>query len=228
MQNSAAFITCAVLGAVALTATDDAQRFYSTTTRYAQMLLPFPTPAQKLRPATAFATALTQAAKAQIGVTVSYDPAYVGLAYPMGDTARSRGIGSDVVIRALRDAHDIDLQHLVHNDIKRAFNAYPKLWDRTLPDTNIDHRRVPNLETYFARHGMAQATSANPADFQPGDIVTWRLPGDRPHIGIISRSLSSAGTPLILHNIGNGAEASDILFHYPIVHHFHPTAAQFK
>ena len=168
---------------------------------------------------------LLRAARAQIGVTTSYDPAYVTLDYPGGDISRETGVCTDVIIRAYRDAFEVDLQALVHTDMKANFASYPKTWGLTRADRNIDHRRVPNLETWLHRQGAALARSDDPADYRPGDIVSWRLPGGLPHIGIVSDRRVD-GRPLILHNIGAGTREEDILFAYPVEGRFRwlPTA----
>jgi uncharacterized protein len=140
-----------------------------------------------------------------------YDPSYVKLAYPMGDVADDRGVCADVVIRAFRAA-GVDLQKLVHEDMASAFSVYPKNWGLKRPDTNIDHRRVPNLEKFFSRAGASLPRSENPADFQPGDAVSWRIPGNLPHIGIVSTRKTETGTPLMVHNIGAGSQLEDVLF----------------
>ena len=118
-----------------------------------------------------------RAARAQVGVTTTYDPAYVGLDYPNGDVPIDRGVCTDVVIRAMRTAHTFDLQRDVHEDMRRAFSAYPTIWGARRPDRNIDHRRVPNLKVYFERQGWALAVTDQPADYKPGDIVTCAVDG---------------------------------------------------
>lgn len=163
---------------------------------------------------------LTEAARDQVGVTVTYDPAYVTLDFPGGDIPRDRGVCTDVVIRALRDGWGIDLQLAVNRDMKADFAAYPGLWGLTKTDRNIDHRRVPNLQTLLARVGAEVPLEDGPAPYLPGDIVTWKLPGNLDHIGIVSDRLSADGTPLILHNIGRGAQEEDILFAYPMTGHY--------
>ena len=163
---------------------------------------------------------LTEAARDQIGVTVTYDPAYVALEFPGGDLPRDRGVCTDVVIRALRDAWGIDLQLAVNRDMKADFPSYPPLWGLTRPDRNIDHRRVPNLRTLFARIGAEVPLTDNPTPYLPGDIITWTLPGNLAHIGIVSDRMTADGTPLILHNIGAGAKEEDILFAYPMTGHY--------
>jgi len=163
---------------------------------------------------------LTDAARDQVGVTVTYDPAYAKLAFPGGDVPRDRGVCTDVVIRALRDAWGIDLQLAVNRDMKADFAAYPALWGLTKTDRNIDHRRVPNLQTLFARIGAEVPLDDGPVPYLPGDIITWKLPGNLDHIGIVSDRRTDQGTPLILHNIGRGAQEEDILFAYPMTGHY--------
>ena len=163
---------------------------------------------------------LTAAARDQVGVTVTYDPGYAQLAFPGGDIPRERGVCTDVVIRALRDGWGIDLQLVVNRDMKADFAAYPALWGLTTTDRNIDHRRVPNLATLFARVGAEVPLEEGPTPYLPGDIVTWTLPGNLDHIGIVSDRRAADGTPLILHNIGRGAQEEDILFAYPMTGHY--------
>jgi uncharacterized protein YijF (DUF1287 family) len=169
---------------------------------------------------------LLAAAEAQVGVTLRYDPAYVRLAYPGGDVPVDRGVCTDVVVRAYR-ALGIDLQHLVHEDMRAHFDAYPKLWGLRAPDRNIDHRRVPNLQAFLVRRGAALAVSDDARDYRPGDLVTWMLPGNLPHIGVVSASRTGdasdpalAQRPLIVHNVGAGARVEDVLFAYPITGHY--------
>ena len=158
--------------------------------------------------------------RAQVGVTLIYDPSYRQIAYPMGDVPMERGVCSDVVIRAFR-AVGIDLQEELHRDMKRHFADYPKSWGLTAPDPNIDHRRVPNLATWFARRGYALAITPKASAYQPGDIVTWTLDSGRPHIGIVSDRRSQDGArPLVIHNIGWGAREEDALLAYRISGHF--------
>jgi uncharacterized protein YijF (DUF1287 family) len=161
------------------------------------------------------------AARRQIGVTRVYDPAYVVLPYPSGDVAQDRGVCTDVVIRALR-AEGLDLQKTVHEDMRAHFGLYPKKWGLRRPDRNIDHRRVPNLQTWFARQGWSLTPAQSANAYRPGDLVTWMLPGNLPHIGIVSDRTSWRDVPLIIHNIGSGAREEDILFAYPITGHYRP------
>jgi uncharacterized protein YijF (DUF1287 family) len=158
---------------------------------------------------------LVAAAEAQIGVTVTYDPAYVRLAYPGGDVPRDRGVCTDVVIRAYRDAFGIDLQRLVHEDMRTNFSRYPRSWGLSRPDRNIDHRRVPNLQAFFRRRGRA-LTAESPADFAEGDLVTQMLPGNLPHIAIVTGQTGPSGAPLVVHNIGGGTRLEDRLLDFPV------------
>jgi uncharacterized protein len=165
---------------------------------------------------------LVVAARAQVGVTLIYDPSYQQIAYPMGDVPMVRGVCSDVVIRAFRTV-GVDLQQELHSDMKRHFATYPKNWGLARPDRNIDHRRVPNLATWFKRQGYDVPVSRDAATYEPGDIVTWVLAGGQPHIGIVSDRRSEDGArPLVIHNIGWGAREDDALFEYRITGHFRP------
>lgn len=167
----------------------------------------------------AFPANLLAAAAAQVGVTVSYDPAYTRIGYPGGDVPIERGVCTDVVVRAYR-VLGIDLQRLVHEDMRRAWAAYPKLWGLRAPDRNIDHRRVPNLATFFTRHGQSLRVSQSDASlYAPGDIVTWRLPSGVPHIGLVTGERRD-GRPLIVHNIGAGTQIEDGLFAFTITGHY--------
>lgn len=162
------------------------------------------------------------AARSQVGETLHYDPAYIRLDYPGGDPPRERGVCTDVVIRALRASIALDLQRLVHEDMRSHFRAYPSLWGLNRPDRHIDHRRVPNLERFFARRGwQLDPTGSRAEHFLAGDLVSWRLPGNLPHIGIVSDRLAADGvTPLILHNVGAGAQEEDVLFEWPLTAQF--------
>lgn len=158
-------------------------------------------------------------AKKQLGVTVSYDPAYRQMDFPRGDVPMDTGISTDVIVRAYR-LQNIDLQQLVNHDMKSNWSEYPKTWGLKSPDKNIDHRRVPNLEVFFDNHGKSLSITDKDS-FLAGDIVTWRLPdGNLPHIGIVSDKKAADGTPLIIHNIGSGTQEENILFAYPITKHF--------
>jgi uncharacterized protein YijF (DUF1287 family) len=161
------------------------------------------------------AAALIAAARAQVGVTLGYDPAYVRLAFPGGDVSPATGVCTDVVVRAYRAAFGLDLQALVHADMRSAFSAYPARWGLSRPDPNIDHRRVPNLEVFFTRQRAKLTQPSVPSDWRPGDIFTALIAGRRPHIGIVS-DRSANGQPLIIHNIGFGAREEDALTAHPI------------
>lgn len=168
-----------------------------------------------------WAEKLIAAAEEQIGVTVIYDPAYVSLEFPNGDLPRERGVCTDVVVRAYRDAFGFDLQAAVNADMKAHFAAYPKIWGLARPDRNIDHRRVPNLQTYFNRRGAARAVSEDPADYLPGDIVSQMLPGNLPHIAIVSQRASpDSKRPMLVHNIGAGTRLEDRLSDFRITGHY--------
>jgi uncharacterized protein YijF (DUF1287 family) len=170
--------------------------------------------------ASARAHLLADAAAAQVGRTTIYDPAYVVLAYPGGDVPIERGVCTDVVVRAMR-ALDVDMQVAVHEDMSRAWSAYPHSWGLKKPDPSIDHRRVPNLRVYFTREGKALPVTANAIDYQPGDIVTWELSPGIGHTGVVSSRRSDDGQRfLIVHNIGSGAKSQDVLFDYRITGHY--------
>ena len=179
------------------------------------MLLPLPIVAD------AFPNSLVEAALERTRHSVWYDGSYVRIDYPGGDVPADTGVCTDVVIRAYR-ALGIDLQQQVHEDMRQHFDQYPSLriWGLKRPDTNIDHRRVPNLQAFFTRHGQSLPVSKRPESYQPGDLVTWMVPGNRPHIGIVVDRKSAAGVPLIVHNIGYGPKLEDMLFDYPITGHY--------
>ena len=160
---------------------------------------------------------LVDASRQQIGVTLSYDPAYRRLDYPGGDVPIDRGVCTDVLIRAYR-AVGVDLQQLVHEDMRGHFAAYPNNWGLNRPDRNIDHRRVPNLARFFSRQGQQLPLTGD--DYQPGDLLTWRLPSGVPHIGIVSDRKASDGTPLIVHNIGAGTREENMLHDYTLTGHY--------
>lgn len=156
-------------------------------------------------------------------MTLSYDGGYKAIPYPNGDVPPETGVCTDVIIRAYR-ALGFDLQKLVHEDMKRNFSKYPRLWGLSRPDRNIDHRRVPNLQVFFARHGKSLPVTKDPANYKTGDIVTWNLAHPSrslPHIGIVSDKMSADGkTPLVVHNIGGGTQIEDMLFNYKITGHY--------
>lgn len=161
---------------------------------------------------------LVAVAREQVGVTRIYDGRYARLAYPAGDIPSERGVCTDVLVRAYRRV-SLDLQMLIHEDMGRAWDAYPKRWGLARPDRNIDHRRVGNLLTFFARHGRSLPISRDPTAYAPGDLVAWRLPSGLPHIGIVSDRRSAGGVPLVVHNIGAGTVEDDILLGFTITAH---------
>ncbi len=153
---------------------------------------------------------------------VAYDGSYRSIGYPGGDVPENVGVCTDVIIRSYRKL-GIDLQKLVHEDMQNNFTLYPskRIWGLNKPDKNIDHRRVPNLQAYFERHANVLSKSNKVSDYKTGDIVTWMLPGNLPHIGmVINESSQDTGNPLIVHNIGRGPQKSDMLFDYKITGHY--------
>jgi len=155
------------------------------------------------------------AAASQVGITTIYDPSYVTLRYPGGDLPRERGVCADVVIRAFQVA-GIDLQREVHEDMRGNFRVYPRNWGLRAPDANIDHRRVPNLMTYFSRRGKSVDGS-----FEPGDVVAWRLSGGYFHIGIVAEDVvPGTSRHYMVHNIGQGAQKEDVLNAFAIIGHY--------
>lgn len=168
-----------------------------------------------------FAHALSQAALERTKHRVTYDGRYRSIGYPGGDVPADIGVCSDVIVRSYRTL-GIDLQRRVHEDMKANFHLYPTDWGMERPDSNIDHRRVPNLQVFFARHGASLPVSDDPSAYRTGDIVTWNLTrgGNLPHIGIVTDKRAADGTPLIVHNIGRGPKLEDILFAYEITGHY--------
>ena len=159
---------------------------------------------------------LIAAAKERTRYDVVYDGSYVAIPYPMGDVPTDKGVCTDVIIRSYRKI-GIDLQVEVHRDMKAHFRKYPKIWGLSRPDPNIDHRRVPNLQVFFRRKGEQLPVSDRAEDYRPGDLVTWMLPGNLPHIGIVVDRKSRDGKRfLIVHNIGRGPKMEDTLFDFPI------------
>jgi len=165
---------------------------------------------------------LVRAAMERTTHRVTYDGRYRRIGYPGGDVPDHIGVCTDLVIRAYRKL-GIDLQKRVHEDMKAHFDQYPsrRIWGMAGPDANIDHRRVPNLQVFFKRHGKVIPVSDDPADFKAGDLVTWMLPGSLPHIGIVTDRMDpGSGHPMIVHNIGAGPKLEDMLFRYPITGHY--------
>ena len=171
-------------------------------------------------PATSKSDTIVEAARWQVGKTTDYDGSYVSLAYPNGDIPISKGVCTDVVIRALRKSKQMDLQKRVHDDMRKNFSKYPKNWGLKRTDKNIDHRRVPNLRRYFKRQGWSVPATKNKDDYKPGDLVTCTVAGKLPHIMIVSDRKTADGTPLIIHNIGGGAMEEARLFEFPLTGHY--------
>jgi len=153
---------------------------------------------------------------------VVYDPKYVNIKYPMGDVPANTGVCTDVVIRSYRKL-GIDLQQRVHEDMRKHFRKYPakKIWGSKKPDSNIDHRRVYNLQTFFERHGESLEITDDAKDYRPGDLVTWQITPKFPHIGVVVNvGTSDPDRYMVSHNIGEGPKIDDILFAFPITGHY--------
>lgn len=189
-------------------------RRYSPAPRSSVIRLPFaPNAAPQLK-------ATVESAIEQTKITTGYDPSYVSIDYPGGDVALDTGVCSDVIVRAFRRA-GIDLQKEVHEDMMRAWNVYPRKWGAGGPDTNIDHRRVLNLTTYFDRQGKSVPVTYNRDDYLPGDIVSWDLGNGVDHVGLVVNMLSEVSHGyLLVHNIGAGAKMEDVLMQWRITGHY--------
>lgn len=169
----------------------------------------FATPSERLL--------IASAAASQVGVTRQYDSSYRSLRYPGGDVPMERGVCADVVVRAFRRI-GVDLQVVVHDDMKAHFAAYPQMWHLRAADANIDHRRVPNLMRFFERKGKRVPITAA---YEPGDVVAWRLPNGLHHIGVVSSTRNTAGSDyLVVHNIGYGTQQEDVLRAFEIIGHY--------
>lgn len=163
---------------------------------------------------------LSASAIEQTTFTTSYDPAYVKLEYPNGDVPKETGVCADVIVRAFRAA-GIDLQKELHEDMTASFAKYPKKWGARKPDKNIDHRRVPNLMTWFNRKGKELPITKTDSDYQPGDVVAWELDSGLVHIGLVSKiKVKGSDRHAIVHNIGAGARLEDVLFQWKIIGHY--------
>ncbi len=158
---------------------------------------------------------IVSAARSQIRVTVRYDPTYRKLAYPSGDVNPSSGVCTDVIVRALRKIKHLDLQKAIHEDMLNNWSTYPHKWGLKKPDSNIDHRRVPNLQVFFRHQGWQVR-----GDYLPGDLVTCLLPKNLPHIMVVSDKLAEPGRYLVIHNIGAGTKEEDSLIRFRITGHF--------
>lgn len=172
--------------------------------------------------ADSFSSRLVLSAIERTTMNVNYDGRYIKIDYPNGDVPDNIGVCTDVIIRSYRGL-GIDLQKRVHEDMAANFSVYSskRIWGMSRTDKNIDHRRVPNLQTFFTRKGKTLKISSRPNDYAPGDLVTWKLSGNLPHIGIVSDQISpDSSNPLIIHNIGAGPEISDMLFAYEITGHY--------
>jgi len=169
---------------------------------------------------TVFYKQLAAAAEKRTSSRVKYNAAYVSIDYPDGDVPPNTGVCTDLIIRSYRQL-EIDLQQKIHQDIKEHFWQYPKIWRLMKPDTNIDHRRVPNLMIFFKRHGISLPKSNKSSDYHPGDIVCWDLGAGITHIGLVSsEKAKDTGNYKIIHNIDSGPKAEDVLFNWQIIGHF--------
>ncbi len=163
-------------------------------------------------------------------LNIQYDGSYFSLAYPNGDVPENLGVCTDVIIRTYRKM-GTDLQKLVHEDMLNNFKSYPsqRIWGLNKPDKNIDHRRVPNLQSFFKRQGRSLKVSNKAVDYKPGNLVTWMLPGNLPHIGIVTDRIDkNTGNPLIVHNIGSGPKLEEMLFSYKISGHYRFVPEKYK
>ena len=167
-----------------------------------------------------FTVKLVDAALERTQHEVTYDGGYRSIPYPMGDVPDHIGVCTDVVIRSYRSL-GIDFQRLVHEDMKAHFSDYPNHWGLKKPDSNIDHRRVPNLQAFLTRHGQVLPVTSQGSDYQAGDLVTWTVAGRLPHIGIVTgEKVPGTDRPMIVHNIGEGPKIEDMLFEFPITGHY--------
>ncbi|PHR97498.1 MAG: DUF1287 domain-containing protein [Blastopirellula sp.] len=177
-----------------------------------------------------FETDIVQAALERTQHNVRYDGSYMSIPYPNGDVPANIGVCTDVIIRTYR-AIGTDLQKLVHEDMLANFGAYPskRIWGMSSTDKNIDHRRVPNLQAFLSRKGEKLAVSNDASDYKAGDIVTWMLTGNLPHIGLITNNVSSiSNNPLVVHNIGAGPKLDDMLFSYKITGHYRYVPSKYR
>ena len=177
------------------------------------------TPVRRVMITDPTARAIVESAKTQLGD--AYNASYQTIVYPGGDVAKGAGACTDVVVRSLRGA-GVDLQRLIHDDMKARFAAYPNAWKLGHTDTNIDHRRVPNHIVFFRRYGQELPTGTAGADllsWQPGDVVEWKLEGNKWHTGVVSDGIGPRGLPLVIHN-GWRCVEQDALDAWPIKAHF--------
>jgi len=216
-------VVCLVLGGLVwLRASkdfDDITAYGAPPTHDRPAIAERPAPAPETR-RQAIVRVLSAAALDQTSQTLRYDPAYVRISYPGGDVPQDRGVCADVVVRAFRKI-GVDLQKEVHEDMLHNFAAYPRFRGSDRPDANIDHRRVPNLMTFFKRRGAALAVTRNPTDYLPGDVVAWDIGHGQTHVGLLVNQLSPDGRrPMVVHNIGQGAREEDVLFGWKVVGHY--------
>ena len=173
---------------------------------------------------------VVEAALERTNHNVRYDGRYLSIPYPNGDVPANIGVCTDVIVRTYR-AIGTDLQQLVHEDMVANFEAYPskRIWGLSRTDKNIDHRRVPNLQAFLSRHGEVLAVSNDASDYKAGNIVTWMLPGNLPHIGLITNKISAlTGNPMVVHNIGAGPKLDDVLFSYSMAGHYRYIPAKYS
>jgi uncharacterized protein YijF (DUF1287 family) len=173
---------------------------------------------------------IVQAALERTIHNVRYDGRYLSIPYPNGDVPANIGVCTDVIVRTYR-AIGTDFQQLVHEDMVANFEAYPskRIWGLSRTDKNIDHRRVPNLQAFLSRHGEVLAVSNDASDYKAGNIVTWMLPGNLLHIGLITNKISAlTGNPMVVHNIGAGPKLDDVLFSYSITGHYRYIPAKYS
>lgn len=214
------FILLAVASGLAISCSDTGNKvnkpYALKKIKYAKEVESFNPDTEKER----FQLELAKAAVSIVDESVVYDPSYISLKYPGGDVASNKGVCTDVLVRAYRKL-GIDLQKEVHEDMKSNFGVYPKKWGLRGPDTNIDHRRVPNLQKFFERKGETLAVTKDPDDYKPGDIVTWVLDNGLVHSGIVSDKLVRSNERyIIVHNIGRGQILEDMLFDFKITGHY--------
>jgi len=173
---------------------------------------------------------VVEAALERTNHNVRYDGRYLSIPYPNGDVPANIGVCTDVIVRTYR-AIGTDFQQLVHEDMVANFEAYPskRIWGLSRTDKNIDHRRVPNLQAFLSRHGEVLAVSNDASDYKAGNIVTWMLPGNLPHIGLITNKISAlTGNPMVVHNIGAGPKLDDVLFSYSMTGHYRYIPAKYS
>ena len=153
---------------------------------------------------------------------IKYDGSYKEIPYPMGDVDPNIGVCTDVVIRSYRRL-GIDLQQIIHEDRLAHPKNYPDLRSgRVKPNPSIDHRRVRNMKRFFKNNALAMPITNNPKHYRPGDLVTWKLPGDFDHIGIVvnRRSPQDPNRYMIVHNLAEGPIIEDLLFRFKIDGHY--------